>query len=467
MNILKIANDYSFLVSNDMDLKEFLHNSFRKREKGYFHTRLYKQGKWDGYINFFNKENGKFLTGILPEVELVLRKLNKPYEKNDIRACFEFQTKTIDINFLEGIELYDYQVDLTNQILKYKRGIITAPTSAGKTNVMLAIIKALPYKTPTLVVANRTSLVRQNYESLIKNNIDNVGRLYSKYQEPNYITCCTVQSVHKMKKVFPKIKAILVDEIHENMNKTSKTLYRQLKETPIRVGISATPFKFGGKDHVHKYWTKGFFGLIMKTHVTESGILTTNYLQEQGKLSKSICYFHPINEPYLPYETYQDAIKLGMEQSNYFHNAIKNLSLSLKGRTLILVERVAQGEILSSMIKDSLWISGKDDDEKIRKPAFQNLINSKNAIVIATQHIVSAGINLFIHNLINAAGGKAEHSVIQRMGRGLRTADDKETLNYHDFIFNINDYLYDHSMQRVKILGKEGHEIIIKDELKF
>jgi len=75
---------------------------------------------------------------------------------------------------------------------------------------------------------------------------------------------------------------------------------------------------------------------------------------------------------------------------------------------------------------------------------------------------MNTGVNIFINNLVNAAGGQAEHQIIQRFGRGLRTADDKDTLKYYDFIFNINDYLLKHSRNRMKILKKEGHEIIEK-----
>ena len=51
------------------------------------------------------------------------------------------------------------------------------------------------------------------------------------------------------------------------------------------------------------------------------------------------------------------------------------------------------------------------------------------------------------------------------MGRGLRTAEDKELLKYYDFIFEINSYLEKHSWQRVKILEKEGHPIKIIESL--
>ena len=50
---------------------------------------------------------------------------------------------------------------------------------------------------------------------------------------------------------------------------------------------------------------------------------------------------------------------------------------------------------------------------------------------------------------------------IQRKGRGLRLADDKEKLDYHDFYYTNNAYLERHSKERIKHLKGEGHEIQI------
>jgi superfamily II DNA or RNA helicase len=69
--------------------------------------------------------------------------------------------------------------------------------------------------------------------------------------------------------------------------------------------------------------------------------------------------------------------------------------------------------------------------------------------------------------LINASGGKAVHSIVQQMGRGLRLANDKEILNYYDFIYHINDYLLEHSTNRISVLKEEGHEVILKEEFDF
>jgi superfamily II DNA or RNA helicase len=94
----------------------------------------------------------------------------------------------------------------------------------------------------------------------------------------------------------------------------------------------------------------------------------------------------------------------------------------------------------------------------------QKLKSSKEKVVAAaTQQIFNAGINVMVHNVINAAGGQADHHIIQRVGRGLRTAEDKEILNYYDFVFENNEYLLEHSKKRIKILKGEGHEISVEE----
>jgi superfamily II DNA or RNA helicase len=464
--ILRIQNCYSWLYCEKQEVLKVLHENMRFRERGYFHSRLYKQKLWDGYTEFFSKKTGRFLTGLLPEIKAALQHLGEEYQIIDERNEFEFKLKEIDDKIIKGVNLYDYQVDLTNSLLKHKRGVICAPTAAGKSLIMVCILKALPEGCPTLVLANKKSLVEQNYEEIIKHEFKNVGRLYGKYKEPNVITCATVQSLHKMESLLDKIKVLIVDEIHENMSKEPKKYFNKMKSCSVRAAVSATPFKFGGKDQCQKWLVKGYFGPSLKSK-SAGGVLTTSHLQDRGMLSKSICTFYPVREPDLRYEIYMDAVTRGIAENWHFHRIIQNLVSKLSGRTLILVERIAQGDSLASLIPGSLWVQGKDDLDT-RKMVIDKLKTSKEKIIaIGTQQIFTAGINVMTHNVINAAGGQADHHIIQRVGRGLRTAKDKDILNYYDFIFYNNEYLLEHSKKRIKILKKENHEIIIKDQIDF
>lgn len=466
MNILKINNDYSLFETKNEEIKFDLWGMLRFREKNYFHNRAYKMKKWDGYINFFDRNTGKFLSGLLPEVTAYLKHKNIPYNVEDNRSHTKFNIDNIDSNFLnEGhrpVELRDYQVELINQVIKHKRGIIFAPTSAGKSLIMVGIIKTLQAGTPTLVLQNRLSLAQQNYDELVDLKFPNVGCVWGGKLEPNTITVASVQSVSKIEKMLPKIKVLIVDEIHDMMSKLPKAVYRRLKNTDVRVAVSATPFKFGGKDNVQKFSVRGYFGPILKVKSADKGILTTSELQERGILSSSKCIFYKIKEPQIQHDIYIDAVTRGIAENFNFHKIVSKLAKKQKGRTLILVDRIAHGDALSNLIPKSLWIQGKDDSET-RKDVIKKLQKSKHCVAIATQQIFNTGVNVFVHNLINAAGGQADHQIIQRIGRGLRTVNDKEILNYYDFLFEINEYLEKHSNKRIKILKQQGHDVTIEE----
>lgn len=468
-NIIKIENQYSWFLSDNESIKTILWKMLRFRARNYFHNVRYKMKVWDGFDDFFKKDSGRFLTGLLPEVQMVLRTKEIEYTINDTREPFKWNIDKIDASYLnEGpnpvTELRDYQVDYVNYVLSNWRGLITSPTASGKTNTMKAIIKALPPKTPTLILGNKTSLAHANYEEVKSLGIDWVGRLYGKKKDPNYITCANIQSAHLLKPLLPKIKVLIVDEVHEMMSKIPKRLYNSLKNCGIRVGMSATPFKFGGRDECQKFEVKGYFGPIFLTDSTESGKLTTKELIDREILSTANCVFYHVNEPKLPYEIYLDAVTKGIAENEHFHKLVVRLVKKLTGRTLIIVERLAHGDRLQELMPNALWVRGKDDVET-RQVIIERLKNEDGDVVaIATSGIFNTGINVFCHNLINAAGGQADHQIIQRFGRGLRRAKDKENLEYYDFMFNINDYLDKHSRKRVSILEKEGHKVTVLEK---
>lgn len=462
---LVINNDYSYLNTNDQELLDFLYNNLRFLKRNYQNNIRYRKRLWSGHIDFFSKK-GKFLTGLLPEVKYVLKHFNKTYTEVDKRENIQFLYEKIDKNFLKNITLHDYQVDFTNKVIKYKRATIKAPTGSGKGVLPATIIKCLP-EIPILILGNRRSIINQNYEEMVKYGIKDIGKFYGKEHNPQRIICATLQSLHHLEPYLDKFKALIVDEIHMVMSNKAIKFYKKLKNCSVRVALSATPFKYGETDKVHKFSVKGFFGPIIKTDVTESGILTTNYLQSEGTLSESICNFYPIDSPEIHYDTYQDAVTNGISKNLYFHQIVSKLAKSRKGRTLIIVERLAHGDMLSNLIPNALWIQGKDNDETRNYVKKQLQIAPDNVIAIATQGIFNTGVNVFIHNLINAAGGTADHEIIQRMGRGLRTANDKEILNYYDFYFTINPYLEKHSKSRIKILKKEQHKIIVHKTIDF
>jgi superfamily II DNA or RNA helicase len=477
-NILKIQNAFSCLYSTDEILKGKLHRGLRARPKNYWHNKLYKRKIWDGWEEFFKPKTGMFLTGLLPEVQYALRALNRTYTTQDETNRVGWTHPQIDEDFLNGwlpsgyspITLHDFQPDLVNQALKYHRGIIKAPTGAGKTYCLISLLHCLPPKTPVLFLTKGMSLVDQNYEEMKLWGIQNVGRWYDKYKEPNFITCATIhaQTFNSLEKLLPRFKVLIVDEVHDAVSDIPIKAYKKMTGASIRIGFSATPFRYDKKkiDKVHQLTVKGHFGPVFKTSTTDSGFLTTKDLQERGILSNSNCTFYKISTPDLAYEPYQDAIKLGLEQNFEFHKLVVRLARSRPGRTLVIVERIEQGEYLHQLMPEAAWIQGKDNLD-VRVPVIDALKKGDKCCAIVMRQIITAGINVRIHNLINASGGYAAHNLIQQVGRGLRTANDKEILEYYDFLFTNNPYLWRHSDWRMEVLKNEGHQVTLKEVYDF
>jgi superfamily II DNA or RNA helicase len=460
-------------------LKGKLHRGLRARPKGYWAATSYKKKKWDGFKEFFNEKTGIFLTGLLPEVLLSLRVLDRPYTIEDRTYKPVWLNNEIDDDFLDQwrptgydpLKLHDFQPDLVNQGMKYNRGIIKAPTGAGKTYIMISMIHNLPPGTPVLFLTKGKQLVKQNYDEMKLWGVKNVGLWCDGYKELNDVMCATIHpaTFEGLADMLPKFKVIFVDEVHDAVSDVPVSAYRKMTAAAVRIGFSATPFRWNTPkemDKVHMFTVKGHFGPVLKTRTTESGFLTTKDLQDRGILSKSDCTFYPITNPDLAYEPFQEAIKLGLEQNFDFHKTVVRLARKCEGRTLIIVERIEQGEYLHQLMPEAHWIQGKDS-LAVRDPVIEALRKSEHCCAIVMRQIITAGINVKIHNLINASGGKAPHNFIQQLGRGLRTADDKDILKFYDFIFKINPYLWRHSDWRVKILENEGHAVTIKDSIDF
>ena len=362
-----------------------------------------------------------------------------------------------------GVENYfGFQIDKDNL---YLLSDFTVTHNSGKTLSMVGILKSLPPGTPTLILTKSVDLTRQLYNDIEPWGIEGLGKVIGgakKDFKPGLVTVANVDSVHKIANLLAYFRALIVDEVHLMMSNIPKQVYKRMERASIRVGMSATPFKFGSTDPCQKYETKGYFGPVVRT---QGRILSTQELQDRGILSRSRCTFYPITQPELPYETYGDAVTLGIAENLHFNQIVAKIAQAQKGRTLILVERIKHGELLASLIPGSQFIYGQDTAEA-RLRCIKLLQESDQCVCIVQQQLISAGINVFIHSLIAASGGSATHNVIQRMGRGLRNAEDKELLQYTDFVFYNNDYLYSHSMHRMKVLASEGHEVIEADAIE-
>jgi len=104
------------------------------------------------------------------------------------------------------------------------------------------------------------------------------------------------------------------------------------------------------------------------------------------------------------------------------------------GNTLVLVDRVKAGKGLVERLPEgtSTFVNGAMKNET-RRGHYKEISSEDNKIIVATYGVAAVGINVpRIFNLILVEPGKSFVRVIQSIGRGLRTAQDKDFVNIYD-----------------------------------
>jgi len=195
---------------------------------------------------------------------------------------------------------------------------------------------------------------------------------------------------------------------------------------------------------------------------------------KEGHLSKLDIQCLVLKHPPQKFETYQDELEylISHEQRNRF---ITNLTLDLKGNSLVLYSRVeTHGAILYDLINNNkrgdrkvFFVHGgvgADERELIREITEEE----NNAIIVASYGTFSTGINIRnLHNVIFASPSKSRIRNLQSIGRVLRKGSKKVKAILYDIsddcTYNSRkNYTLNHLIERIKIYNEENfnYEII-------
>jgi superfamily II DNA or RNA helicase len=102
------------------------------------------------------------------------------------------------------------------------------------------------------------------------------------------------------------------------------------------------------------------------------------------------------------------------------------------GNTLVLLRNREYGEALHVAIPGSIYLNG-DDKGTYRHKVYREFNASENGVLICTYGIASTGIDVArLFSLVLIEPGHESVGIVQSIGRGLRKADDKQSvLVYH------------------------------------
>ena len=397
----------------------------------------YRNRNWNGEIHLFDMRSKRIYVGLLTRLVDFCKKHDYTYKfvDNDYYGTPYEENEGISY---EGVKDYmksicshsprKYQVEGVYDALKHNRKLLISPTASGKSLMIYALVRYYVDKgQKILLVVPTTSLVEQMYKDFEDYGWDAESfchRIYSGKEKTNEypVTITTWQSVFRLdRSFFTDYDVIIGDEAHLFKSKSLVSIMTKLEHAKYRFGFTGT---LDGTQ-THKWVLEGLFGPSYK-------VTKTDELMRQGHLSQLDIQCIILKHPPQKFEVYNDEIEylISHEQRNNF---IKNLTLDLKGNTLVLYSRVeAHGAVLYEKINNNkrsdrkvFFVHGGVDAEQ-RELIREITEQERNAVIVASYGTFSTGINIKnLHNVIFASPSKSRVRNLQSIGRILRKATNK------------------------------------------
>lgn len=445
-----IQDEVNIKITNlDLDTRKALVKKFKYEDPTARFRPAYKLGRWDGTVSFFGLGGTTYMS-MLPQVLEYLESKNFHIELEDQRTPIDIGFEEIDTEFWgdntwpvghrfagQPIRLREDQVDVINMFLKHPQSIQEISTGFGKTITTATLSKICEKYGRTITIVPNKSLVEQTLEDFVNVGLD-VGVYYGDQKDLDKThTICTWQSLNildknsknwdeaaaaAMEMLLSDVKTVMVDEVHMAKADVLKNLLtRNLACAPIRWGLTGTIPK---ADHEFQS-IKASLGEVTN-HVF------AHELQDSGVLST--CHVNIIQTAeWKEFKSYAEELKYlvtDKTRMSYIADMIKNIAET--GNTLVLVDRLESGDLITAAIPDSVFISGKVKS-KDRKDEYDEVRTADNKIIVATYGVAAVGINIpRIFNMVLLEPGKSFVRVIQSIGRGIRKADDKDFVNIYD-----------------------------------
>lgn len=365
-----------------------------------------------------------------------------PMLKGTVVVCDFRQESIIDYGS-KDMGLYDYQKKAVREMIFSRYGILKATTGSGKTQIGIALIKAIRRRalwlchTADLLNQSRDRALRYIPEELIgtitegKVNIG-VG-----------VTFATVQTMAnlELQQYRDYWDVVIVDECHRvSSSATSFTRYEKVLNhlsARHKVGLSATPERSDGL-------IQATFALLGKVvyEVPEDAVAD----RVMGVKVRRVDTETEITDMCLNDDGTINYVKL-IEHLTTDDDRNKEIAYELmcekEHSCLILSDRLAQLEAIielmpEQMREDAVFINGKMQSKKAkeeREQALEDMRTGKKKYLFASYGLAKEGLDVpRLNRLFLASPCKYSAIITQAVGRIRRVADGKDTPVVIDFV---------------------------------
>lgn len=463
------VNDVHIKVHSENDIAYEMSEYFTFAVPGAKFTPAFRNKIWDGKIRLFSTATRLIYAGLLSHVERFAKERDYEIEYDSSNLSDTNFSLNEANEFIKQVKLTleprDYQADAFVHAVRKRRALMLSPTASGKSLIIYLLSRF--YETDPekiLIIVPTTSLVHQMASDFVSYGCDEkkIHKIFSGQEKlttaPFVIT--TWQSIYKLSKQwFSQFHCVIGDEAHLFKSKSLVSIMTKLVNCPYRFGFTGT---LDGTQ-TNKLVLEGLFGSVKK-------VTTTAELIEQKHLSNFqikaivLTYDDEIKKTAkkFDYQTEIDTINNYTSRNKF----LVNLTLSLKGNTLILFKIIDHGKLLYDWLwakcgdRDLFYVDGSVDGllrEDIRKAVEEK----QDAIIVASLGTFSTGVNIKnLHNIIFASPSKSRVKTLQSIGRGLRLSKHKEIATLYDIVDDMSwkskkNFTLLHFLERVKMYDEE------------
>jgi len=384
---------------------------------------------------------GYFFTGLIPLIYDDFDMHKHGHTSIDVTYGYKRKCGTFEVPIQIGkYTLEPHQSEMVRAALQHSRGILQAPTAAGKTIAFAAMLKA--WNGSALILQRSTDLMYQTQKVLQEVLGVFVGIVGDQKLDIQNTTVAMVPSLKNwstedIRNHFP-VDTVIIDEAHHAQAKTYVKILKALR-CERRIGVTATPKE--KKEDIDSYYKiTGLIGPILyraTVHDAPKRIAKP--------MLQMLNYGNPGHIPFMWPDCYTHGIVRNIQRNQKVIGIARYYARRDKS-VLIVVKRIEHGELLQETYPAAEFVQGKDDAET--RQAVKTLLNGRNHMAIAT-NIFSEGVDIpKLDVIVNAAGGLSKTATIQQAGRVLRRTEGKEVGLIVDFWDPYNKYLRKHSNQR-------------------
>jgi len=323
----------------------------------------------------------------------------------------------------------------------------------------------------SLTIVPNKDLIRQTRQTYIHYGLDTGEYSGERKTLGHQHVVSTWQALKNAPEVITMFNIVIVDEAHGlKGNVLSTILTDHAAKVPYRFGFTGTlPKDKSDAWAVHvavgpvRYQVPAFEliekGLLAKINI-DVVQLTEDLTEEYDQFiadtpnipNNEQPTYAEFKEGYFPDFTAEKSyLQHKEDRITYLAQYIEAKRDAKRGNVLCLIDNIAFGRKLAAEINGAIFVNGKDvRSTKERKQIYDLFASHDDLVVIATVHIAGTGIDIHrIFNLMLIDIGKSFIRVIQAIGRGLRMAEDKDSVHISDLTSDLK-YSRKHMRERIK-----------------